>query len=356
MTHLLLIAVVLAGGPSGPSSGETSVRLNVRPMPAPKPALKYELLPELGELKPGNAAQAYLKCFMERRPFFYGKQGVAERARYRGMPLVELRLERLNEYGSSALKQADWAARLDTIDWQALERVQDGGMEAVPAEVGPLQVLAESLQVRFRAEVAAQRFDDAIRTARTMFAVGRHLGEHPTAVADLVGMWAVHLGLDTLEEMVQQPTCPNLYWALTDLPCPLVDLRKGVQGDRILVATLLRPIRDDSPMSAEEIESLVGRISVRHELRTRAGGRAAPQPASPAASQSQGRSDRRRSPPQPGRGRPYAGPRQQALAGSGHSAGGEERLRDPAGRSDQAAGLAHLGARHPGRRRGSSVG
>ena len=41
MTHLLLIAVVLAGGPSVPSSGETSVRLNVRPMPAPKPALKY---------------------------------------------------------------------------------------------------------------------------------------------------------------------------------------------------------------------------------------------------------------------------------------------------------------------------
>ena len=220
-------------------------------------------------------------------------------------------------------------------------------MEAVPAEVGPLQVLAESLQVRFRAEVAAQRFDDAIRTARTMFAVGRHLGEHPTAVADLVGLWAAHLGLDTLEEMVQQPTCPNLYWALTDLPCPLVDLRKGVQGDRILVATLLRPIRDDAPMSAAEIESLVGRTLRRAELRPRAGGRAAPQPAGPAASQSQGRSDRRRRPPPPGRGRPYAGPRQQALAGSGHSAGGEERLRDPAGRSDQAAGLAASGSSTP---------
>ena len=31
---------------------------------------------------------------------------------------------------------------------------------------------------------------------------------------------------------MQQPKCPNLYWALTDLPSPLVDLRKGVQGEQ----------------------------------------------------------------------------------------------------------------------------
>ena len=30
---------------------------------------------------------------MEQRTFFYSKEGVAERARYQTMPLVELRLE-----------------------------------------------------------------------------------------------------------------------------------------------------------------------------------------------------------------------------------------------------------------------
>jgi hypothetical protein len=260
MTHLLLIAMTLAAGPSSSNAGETAVRLYVRPMPAPKPALKYQLLPELEELNPGNAAQNYLKCFMEQRTFFYSKQGVAERARYRKMPLIELRLEQLQQYGGSALRQADWAARLDTLDWQALQRLQDGGMEGVPPEVGPLQVLAEALQVRFRFEVAGQRFDDAIRTAKTMFALARHVGEHPTEVADLVGLWVARLGLDTLEEMVQQPRCPNLYWALTELPCPLVDLRKGVQGDRILVAAELRWLRGDAPMTDAEIETFVSRL------------------------------------------------------------------------------------------------
>ena len=109
--------------------------------------------------------------------------------------------------------------------------------------------------------MAGRHFDDAIRTAKTMFALARHLGEHPTEVADLVGLWVAHLGLGTLEEMVQQPGCPNLYWALTDLPCPLVDLRKGVQGDRTLVAADLRSLRDDAPMTEAEIETFVSRLS-----------------------------------------------------------------------------------------------
>jgi hypothetical protein len=257
MIRVLLAAVALTALPLSARAGETVFRLNVQPMPAPKPALKYQLLPELGELNPGNAAHNYLKCFCEQRFFFYGKEAPAERARYSVMPLAELPAEKLRQYGGAALRQADWAARLDTIDWQNLRRIQDGGEEQLPPEVGPLQVLAAALRVRFRAEVAGRHFDDAVRTAKTMFALSRHLGEHTSEVANLVGLWAAHLSLNTLEEMVQQPGCPNLYWALTDLPCPLVDLRKGVQGDRTLVAADLRVLRDDAPMTEAEIENFV---------------------------------------------------------------------------------------------------
>jgi hypothetical protein len=261
MTQLFLVALAMAAGPSSPGTKETAVRLYVRPMAAPKPAMTYQLLPDVGELNPGNAAQDYLKCFMEQRIFFYSKQGVAQRTRYQKMTLIELRTEKLQEYGGNALRQADWAARLDTLDWQALRRIRDGGTGVLPPELGPLQLLAEHLQIRFRSEVAGQRFDDAIRTAKTMLTLSRHLGEHPTEVADMVGLWVGHLGLATLEEMVQQPACPNLYWALTDLPCPLVDLRKGVQGERILVVADLRPLRDDAPMTDAELDAFVGRLS-----------------------------------------------------------------------------------------------
>src|SRR5262249_46864194 len=74
-------------------------------------------------------------------------------------------------------------------------------------------------------------------------------------------LWVAHLGLGTLEEMVQQSGCPNLYWALTDLPDPLVDVRKGAQGDRIRVAGERRRLHDDAPMAEPELESFVGSLS-----------------------------------------------------------------------------------------------
>jgi hypothetical protein len=256
-----LTALALAAVPVALRGDEAPRSLAVSPMPAPVPALKYQLLPDLCELNPGNPAQNYLKCFMERRTFFFGKESAAERARYQAMPLAELPADKLRGYGGSALRQADWAARLDALDWQVPDPVQNGGRDTQWDELGPLQNLAAALQVRFRAEVAGRHFNDAIRTAKTMFALSRHLGEYPSGVASLVAMGVAHLTLGTLEEMVRQPGCPNLFWALTDLPCPLVDLRKGAHGDRNRVTADLRALRDDAPMIDAEIEKFVSRLS-----------------------------------------------------------------------------------------------
>ena len=70
------------------------------------------------------------------------------------MTLAELAGQKLLGYGGDALRQADWAARMESLDWQSLGSIQGGGMEAPPAEVGPIQVLAKALHVRFRIEVA----------------------------------------------------------------------------------------------------------------------------------------------------------------------------------------------------------
>jgi hypothetical protein len=240
---------------------DTVVRFCVRPMVTPRPALKYQLLPELRELSPGNPAHGYLRCFAEQRHFFFSKEANTERARYLSMPLAELAAKKVGPYGGSALRQADWAARLDAPDWQLTQRVQTDSMDAQASELGRLQMLAAALQTRFRIEVAGARFDDAIRSAKTMLALARHLGDYPTEAANRLGIIVAQSALGTLEEMVQQPNCPNLYWALTDLPCPLVDLRKGIQGDCVLVASDLRQIRGDVPMTEEQLRATLTNVS-----------------------------------------------------------------------------------------------
>src|SRR5262245_50519852 len=227
-------------------------------MAAPKPALRYVLLPELKEMNPGNPIQNYLKCFMDEQKFFFDKEAFQRREKLLAMPLKELPAPELQGYGGLALRQADRAARLDNPDWQFLLTLRAEGIYAVIPDVQQLRPLANALKVRLRAEVALGRFDDALRTAKTMFAMSRHLGEHPTFVGNLVGMVIAHAAIGPLEEMLEQPSCPNLYWALTNLPIPLVSLERGSQGERMgIIQWMFRDLDDRAHMSADRLNRFI---------------------------------------------------------------------------------------------------
>jgi hypothetical protein len=263
---LPVCAVLLALPAAGPTQepappNETVIRLTVQAMPALRPALRYPLLPELKEMNPGNPIQGYLKCFMEQNNFFHSKEGVAERERLLAAPLEELRGKDLQNYGGVALRQADYAARLDTPDWQTLMKLKSDGPRLLIPEVQQLRMLAQALKVRFRGAVADGRFEDALTSARTMLAMARHLGEHPTLIGDLVGMAIAFVAIGPLDEMIGSPGCPNLYWALTDLPEPLIDLHKGLQGERTMLMREFALLDEQAPMSDAQLDKAVNEIA-----------------------------------------------------------------------------------------------
>jgi hypothetical protein len=216
---------------------ETLIRLNVQPMAAPKPALRYLLLPELKELTPGNPIPGYLRCFMEQD--------------------LSADMEVLR---AAALRQADRAARMDKPDWQILLKVKTDGISLPIPDVQKLRGLALRLQERFRSEIAEGRFDNALVTAKTMFAMSRHMGEHPSPVGDLVGLAIAQLAFAPLEEMLEQPGCPNLYWALTNLPNPLISLDRGLEGERVMIQAELGDLDDTKPMSPTQLKKLIAHI------------------------------------------------------------------------------------------------
>jgi hypothetical protein len=242
------------------TNSEMLIRLNLRPAPAPKPALRYRLLPELKEMNPGNPIQNYMKCMMEQKKFFFDEDAFQNREKLLTIPLKELPAQDLKEYGQYALSQVDRAARLDNPDWQILLKLKADGFELLLPEVQQIRSLARALQVRFRAEIAQCRFDDAIRTAKTMFAIARHLDEHPTLIGELVGMAIASITISHFEEMLQQPGCPNLYWALTTLPSPLISLAKGLDGERVMMAGVLRDLSDSKPMTNDQLKKFLADV------------------------------------------------------------------------------------------------
>ena len=212
MFGTILWCVVLVGAArSQDPPPEMVIRLTVDPMPAPKPALRYQLLPELREMSQGNPIPNYLKILLD--------QDLSARE---------------SVLGPSALRQVDRAARMDKPDWQILPKVKTDGIGLLLPDLQKMRELAAALQGRFRDEVALRRFDDALVTAKTMFAMSRHMGEHPTLIGDLVGLAIAFIAIGPLEEMLEQPGCPNLYWALTNLPNPFISLDKGNEGEPFL--------------------------------------------------------------------------------------------------------------------------
>jgi hypothetical protein len=259
-TAFAVLALPCRADPQPPAAPETLIRLTVTPALAPKPALRYVLLPELKEMNPGNPIHNYLKCFMEQQKFFFDKEAFQRREKLLTMPLKELPAQELQDYGGFALRQADWAARLDTPDWQILLKLRAEGFELLLPDLQQLRTLASALKVRFRAEVALGRFDDAIRTAKTMFAMSHHCGEHPTFIGDLVGIAIAAVAIGPLEEMLEQPGSPNLYWALSYLPTPLVSLYKGGQGEQVWMIPAFHDLDDSAPMSPEQLHPFIVRM------------------------------------------------------------------------------------------------
>jgi hypothetical protein len=213
---------------------ETLIRLKVQAMAAPKPALRYVLLPELKEMTPGNPIPNYLKCLLDQEV-----GGARE------------------NIGKSALRQADRAARMDKPDWQILLKLKTDGIGLLLPDVQKMRALAAGLQERFRAEMIERRLDDALATAKTMFALSRHMGEHPTLIGDLVGIAIAFVTIAPLDELLEQPGCPNLYWALTNLPSPFISLDRGMEGERAMIVGELSDLDERAPMNADQIRKLL---------------------------------------------------------------------------------------------------
>src|SRR5262249_55620350 len=118
------------------------------------------------------------------------------------------------------------------------------------------------VKLRFRAELARGEFDNAIQTLQTMFTIGRMFNEHPTLIGSLVGIAITTIALSGVEEFVQQPGAPNLFWALADLPSPFIDLRKGREGERLLLSREFDALRKPVPLPEAEVNALVKRLDL----------------------------------------------------------------------------------------------
>ena len=96
--------------------------------------------------------------------------------------------------------------------------------------------------------------DEAMHWVATGLVMGRHVAHGPTLIQALVGVSIDVQMRQCLEDLIQAPGTPSLYWALADRPRPFVDLRVPLEGERSLLERELPELLelDRAPWSLEE--------------------------------------------------------------------------------------------------------
>jgi len=118
-------------------------------------------------------------------------------------------------------------------------------------------------------EVLEGHWEAAAHTCETLFAFARHAGEADFLISSLVGIAIADRAVERLTEWVGRPGAPNLYWALTALPRPMIDLRKGNDLENWVLGAEFPDLADlDRPRTAEQWAAVLKHIrTMSHHLR-----------------------------------------------------------------------------------------
>lgn len=209
------------------------VKITLHPQAAPVPSLKYRLLPDRLSQQRGNAAVLYGKVTAEETTFFGDEKLRDQIADWAEAPLESLRGGKVKLPSDGSIEGALRRGALCTdCDWQ-LPIGEVPYYTSLLPEVQQARGFGRVLAARARIQIADAQYDDAITTLQTGYALGRNVAAGETLVNGLVGMAICGSMNQQVIDYVQQPGAPNLYWALTDLPRPMIEEHRALEVERM---------------------------------------------------------------------------------------------------------------------------
>ena len=229
-----------------PDQPET-IKLTLHPALPPAAALHYPLLPKYLDRTPGNAALIYLKALSlkaENRP---ANEFWEQVDKWLHMPPAELPQaevgKALDQY-RFVLDLVRIAARREHCDWDPPLRESPNPYMILLPEMQSLRTLAQIVALQARLQIAEGKFPEALDTLSTGYSLARNSAECPFLVCGLIGIAIEGMMDDQLQTLIQSPNCPNLYWSLTALPDPLIDLRPAGEVEQATLDIFLPELRD----------------------------------------------------------------------------------------------------------------
>lgn len=250
--------------------GRTLVRMTVMPAAEPVPALKYRFVVPMHERKPGNAATQYLRAYADDllRTWRHWRKEYGEPIDdWCGtkVPVEDLPLEDVKKVAGSFSTTFESyigpATHCRRCDW-GLEEMDLRGMETIQYMLPDTQnsrEICRALALTTRLAIAEQRYEDAIEFIRMNYQLGQDIGKQRFLVSNLVGIAEVGVANKTVIDLIGAPNSPNLYWALSQLPRPIIPMHESMNLEMSLGLRMFPELLDAESVehTAEEWTAIV---------------------------------------------------------------------------------------------------
>ncbi|UCF15993.1 MAG: hypothetical protein JSW59_00755 [Phycisphaerales bacterium] len=202
------------------------LELKVDPAKAPEPADKYALIPKADKLTDADAVPLYEKAV---EAMAGGRKQEKQIQEWLALPPEQLPQEQVEatiQKNLASLRLLARAARCKQCNWP-----KSTPGTAVAATSG-YRNLGFLVRLWMRLEIVRGQYDSALLAMQTGFGMARHVGQGPTTIQALVGTAIGGLTCREVELFIQGKGSPNLYWALANLPRPLVDVAKAIESEQ----------------------------------------------------------------------------------------------------------------------------
>jgi hypothetical protein len=239
------------------------VKLAVTPAARPVPVMKYRLSPTDRELVPGNAAALYYRAIVQllHRSRHLGQENSDKNVEavwegtWLDLPPDQLPRDDARkglEEWSNVLAETTLAARRRDAHWDL--PLKEHGIQTLLPEIQEMRSLARLLALKAKLEIAEKNYDEAAETLETMIRMGQHVSESGTLISSLVGVASDAIAMNEVENWINSPDSPNLYWALTALHDPLIDIGAALESEHYWLGSSLPyvDILSTSVLSAEQ--------------------------------------------------------------------------------------------------------
>lgn len=217
------------------------IEMTVSPAAQPNPTFANRLTYLPRETDAGNAATLYMHSLGENllrskwkqleQQFgdeVYDWSGYEDPPNEAGLVNLKQASAKFDEYiamhieRASKRRQCDWGLGLEDLTGPMVYGVHLNGLQETRS-------ISRALALQTKLAILESRFDDAIHLMRMNYRLGENVGNVEMLVGSLIAIAEVGITNRSMINFIAAPDSPNMYWALSELPSPMVDVRGAIR-------------------------------------------------------------------------------------------------------------------------------